>query len=500
MPSDDFTVDALESLGSRARTAIGWKFLSQGMTYGVQIVTGIVLARLLMPKDFGVLGMATMVTGLVQIFQDLGMGQALVQRREVEQRHVAAAFWGTLVMGLLLCGLAALIAPYVGLFFKEPRMVPVLRMVALTFVISPFGTIPYAMLQRKMDFRTPFYSGIAGALAYAAVGVTMALQGYGYWSLVGGLLASTFASVVALCLITRHLPPLVPSFSGMSDLLSFGVGATGVGIFSYIAQQADYFVVGRRLDSAALGLYTRAFTLVHQPLGMVGNVLSPVLFPMFARLRDDHPRARAVLSETLNAVSLLFFPALGLCAVSAPELVPVVLGKQWLGAVAPIQVLAISGMLRVLINPSAMLAKGFGAVYSQVWRNAVYAGVLATAAYVGTFWGIVGVAWGVLFSTVVVWALNVHLLYRCSGYTLRSYVASMRGGTLCALAGAAAAAAVRNLAVGRGLPMGATLAVTLVGGLVAALLLGFLSPFPEVRRTIGHLRRFAVRHRQDNLS
>ncbi|MEI6499447.1 MAG: lipopolysaccharide biosynthesis protein, partial [Armatimonadota bacterium] len=265
MQSDDFTVDALESLGSRARTAIAWKFLSQGMTYGVQIVTGIVLARLLMPKDFGVLGMATMVTGLVQIFQDLGMGQALVQRREVERRHVSAAFWGTLVMGALLCGLAFLIAPYVGVFFKEPRMVPVLRTVALTFVISPFGTIPYAMLQRKMDFRTPFYSGIAGALAYGAVGVTMALQGYGYWSLVGGLLSSTFASVLVLCVITRHLPPLVPNFNGMSELLNFGVGATGVGIFSYIAQQADYFVVGRRLDSAALGLYTRAFTLVHQP-------------------------------------------------------------------------------------------------------------------------------------------------------------------------------------------------------------------------------------------
>lgn len=141
MDSDAPTVDAPESLGSRARTAIVWKFLSQGTTYGVQIGTTIVLCRLLMPRDFGILGMATMVTGLVQIFQDLGMGQALVQRRTVERHHVAGAFWGTMLMGLCLFAMAALIAPWVGLFFREPRMVPVLRAIAFTFIISPFGTI-----------------------------------------------------------------------------------------------------------------------------------------------------------------------------------------------------------------------------------------------------------------------------------------------------------------------------------------------------------------------
>lgn len=196
------------------------------------------------------------------------------------------------------------------------------------------------------------------------------------------------------------------------------------------------------------------------------------------------------MAQTLSAVSLVFFPALAVFAVAAPEFVPVVLGKQWMGAVAPIQVLAVAGMLRVLANPAGMLTKGFGAVYEALWRSVVYAVVLAASAYVGSYWGIVGVAWGVLFSTVLAWALSAHLVYRCSGFTAGSYLVSIRGGALCALAGATAAAAARSFAVGRGLPTGATLCITLAGGLVGGLPLALFGPFPEVRRTLGHLQRF----------
>ncbi len=134
-----------ESIGRKARVAVRWQFLAKGSSTGLQMITGIILARLLMPEDFGIVAMATMVTGLAGIFRELGLGQALVQRKELKPIHISSAFWGTLLMGIMLCGVIIVGAPYVGAFFNEPRMTPVLQIISLSFLISPFGVVPRSL-------------------------------------------------------------------------------------------------------------------------------------------------------------------------------------------------------------------------------------------------------------------------------------------------------------------------------------------------------------------
>ncbi len=455
-----------DNIGARARTAVGWRALSQFSSQGIQIVTSIILARLLMPDDFGIIGMAGIVTGLAGVFRDLGFGQALVQRPELGEEHKRSAFWVTLIMAGLLYVAIYLAAPYAGEYFRDERMVPVLRIMALSFLISPFGVVPRSLLQRELDFKRPFIAGLAGTIVSGGVGITCAVLGYGYWSLVWALLASSAIGTVAICIITRYVPPLIPSLRGSRDLLSFGAGATGVGIMNYAAQKIDYLVVGRWLDSTALGLYTRAFTLVHAPLGVIGGLVSSVLFPVFASLQGDPQRAKNVMGRVLTGVSALAFPALAIFAVSAPELIPLLLGPHWGPSVLPAQIMAGAGALRVLANPAAMLPKGFGAVNSQVWRNGVYAATLFGGAVFGSRWGILGVAWATLAATVVIWSLNAQLLYACSGFGLRDYAHAIREPLLISLLAVSLSTLARSFLLARDndpwIVLGGTLAVGLV--------------------------------------
>lgn len=482
-----------DNLGSRARTAIGWKALTQGLATGVLAVTSVLLARLLMPRDFGIVGMAIMVSSLVSLVQDLGLGQALVQRNNIEEQHLRAAFSGTLAMGVVLCAATVLAAPWVGAFFREPRMTAVLRVISLTFVVSPFGTVPRALLQRQLDFQTSFRAEAISGLIYAAVGITMALRGYGYWSLVAAQTSSLVAAVAALCIVTRYVPPCAPSFRGLRDLACFGAGVTGAGILNYVAGQADYFVVGRQLDAAALGAYTRAFTSVHQPFTALMNVLSPVLFPVFSRLRDDPGRARRLIGQVFAGTSLAAFPALGILAVAAPEAVPVVFGEQWRASILPMQVMAVAGMLRALVDPSIALTRGFGVVSAQVWRNGIYVVVLTIGAVAGSHWGIAGVACAALVATVVISCLNLNLLHSCSGFGARHCLHALRGSLLCTLGSVSAALATRHTLTGPHVPPLGVLCLTVAVGLAAAVLLALFGPFPETRHMARRMLRLAVR-------
>ncbi len=455
-----------DNIGARTRTAAGWQFLSRGINTALQMVTSIVLARLLMPDDFGIIAMAMMVTGLGLVFQDLGLGQALVQRERISEKHTRAAFWGTLVMAGLLYGSVVLSAPHIGVFFDEPRMVPVIKTIAFVFLFAPFAVVPRSMLQRDLDFKTQFFATLIGSLGYGIVGIGMALLDYGYWALVGAALASAGGNAVTLCILMRYLPPFVPSFRGLGDLYGFGTGATGVGLLNYIAQQIDYLVIGRWLDSAALGLYEKAFRLVHAPLAIIGGIISPVLFPVFSRLQEQQARAREIMGKILTVVAALSFPPLAVFAVAAPELIPLVLGEQWVDAVAPAQILAAAGALRTLVNPAAMLPKGFGAIYAQMWRNGVYAAVLFVGAIVGSNWGIIGVAWAALFATVVVWSLNTQLLYAVSRFGLRDYFRAIREPLLISAVTIPVTAVVRHATLAQSLNPWLVLSATIFSGIV----------------------------------
>ena len=478
------------SIGARARTAAGWQLLSKGINMALQMATTIILARLLMPADFGILAMATMVTGLALIFQDLGLGQALVQRKAIRREHTSSAFWGTLVMALLLYAGVFLSAPLVADYFSEPRMVPVLKLIALIFLLSPFAVVPRALLQRELDFKTPFFAGLASSIAYGSVGITMALLGYGYWALVGGALASGLVATSALCILTRYLPPLVPSFRGIKDLYGFGVGITGIAIGHYIAEKIDYFAIGRRLDSNALGLYTHAYSFVTYPALLAGSI-APIFFPAFSKMQDDHPRMQNAYGRVTTLLAIIFFPALAIAIISAPELIPTVFGEQWRPAVVPAQIMVMIGMFKIVSTPASAVIKATAHVYGSAWRQFLYGALIGTGAWFAAPHGIVAVAVAVACANVVHYPQIGHLVWVAIDFGIADYGRVFRGPVIVTIATVSVAIACRYGSVVADHGAVVTLLLTIIPAALTALLLARVLPLREVECALDELRGFS---------
>jgi len=464
-----------DNLGARARAAAGWQFLAKGIRTALQMVTSIVLARLLMPDDFGIIAMATMVTGLGMIFQDLGLGQALVQRENISDRHTRAAFWGTLGMAALLYAAVFFSAPWVGAFFDEPRMIPVVRVIGLIFVLSPFAVVPRSLLQRDLDFKTQFYAGLVSSLAYGVVGIAMALLGFGYWALVGAPLAAGLANAVALCILTRYVPPLIPSFRGIGDLFGFGAGVTLSGMFAYLASKIDYFVIGRRLGADPLGLYTKAFELIELPTGTVSRVLTPVLFPSFAAMRRDLSRLRTAYGNMLSVVSFFGFPGMVVLAIVAPEAIPLVLGEQWSQAVLPLQIMVGVGMLKVLGPPAGAVIKATGYVYREMWQQMVRAVLLGVGAWFAAPYGIEWVAAVLVVSTAISISISSFIVYSAIEFGLRHFWRALAGPFLISIVVGGVTVGARSITLARTESMALVLVVSLAAALITYAAIAFLT-------------------------
>ncbi|MFO8081412.1 MAG: lipopolysaccharide biosynthesis protein [Armatimonadota bacterium] len=478
-----------DNIGALVRTAAGWQLLTKGIRTALQMISTIVLARLLIPADFGIVAMAVMVTGLANIFRELGLGQALVQRKEISDHHTRSAFWGTLLMALVLYAGVFASAPHVGAYFNEPRMIPVLKLIALTFVLSPFAVVPRSLLQRELDFKTPFFAGLASSFSYGAVGITMAIMGYGYWALVGAALAGGLVNTVALCALTGYIPPIIPSFRGIGDLYGFGVGVTGIAVGHYIAEKIDYFVIGRRLDSDALGLYTHAYSFVTYPALIAGSVAS-VFFPAFSRMQDDKTRMQSAYGRVTTLLATVFWPMLAIATVAAPELIPTVFGEQWTPSVLPAQIMVVIGLFKITSTPAGGVIKATAYVYGSAWRQFFYGALIGIGAWYTAPHGIVAVALAVACANIVHYLLIGHLVWVAIDFGLTDYFRTFRGPVVTTVVSSAVGVACRfgSIAAGHGDVI--TLLLTILPAALVAYLLTRVLPFREVQSALAELDKF----------
>lgn len=477
-----------ENVGDRTRSAISWQALSKISHYGIQGVSTIILARLLMPEDFGIVSMALIVTGLAVMFRDLGFGQALVQRPKLHTRHIKSAFWITLTIGLFFYGLMYVIAPHLGHYFHDMRMVPVLRLISITFLIGPFNVVPGGLLQRDLEFKGLFFADLAADIAYTVTGISLALTGYGYWSLVWAQLCLVAVRAIALCVIVRYFPPLIPSFNGVKDLIGFGGGVAILSFIYYIRTRIDYLWIGRRLVADDLGNYERAYRMSALPGQLIAGVVNTVLFSALSRIGSDMSRVREVYSRAVTVVALLGLPAAVLMAVSVPELIPAILGSHWREAIAPTQVLCIAGAIMVLFSPTTALAKSMDHVYGLVWRHGVILAILIPAAWFAAGHDIVAVSWVVVAALLLYEILLVQLTKKIIDFGFGSLFQALRGPLAVSLAlmGTGELTRLLLLASAWDEPLLVGLATVFIG-LAFAITTAIALPFPEMQDAKGEL-------------
>lgn len=361
-----------------------------------------VLGRLITPAEFGVVSAALVVIGLSTIVSNLGLGPAIVQRPQLEQRHLDTAFTASLILGAVLGGIIWLTAPLAAAFMHMEGVTPVLRALAWVFPLNALGTVSSSLLTRDLEFSwLAARDVITYGLGYGVVGIGAALLGWGAWALVAGQIAQ--AVLKSAVLLARHPPSRRLSIErqAFKDLAYFGGGFTVARLANYVAVYGDNVVTGRFLGPAALGYYGRAYSLMSAPAYAFGTVLDAVLFPAMAKVQNDPRRLAAAYRRGVALIALLVLPVSAPLILLAPEVIRVALGPHWGAAVAPFQVLGIGMLFRTSYKMSDSIARSTGAVYRRAWRQILYAGLVVLGAWIGQHWGIVGVSWGALVALTI---------------------------------------------------------------------------------------------------
>ncbi|MEZ4365357.1 MAG: lipopolysaccharide biosynthesis protein [Kofleriaceae bacterium] len=418
------TDDPTRVVAAQTRRGISWNLAGAVVTNAMRVVVIVVLGRLLDADDFGVVAAAVSVAVILHGLRDVGLGQALIQRRELARGHATTAFAVSTYLGLILAAVLVLGAPTIGALYRMPASVDVIRALAVLFALRGVAQTSRMLAQREMAFRAIAIIDASSFAIGSIAAIAGALADLGPWALVLGYLVEEVLATVMYMWVCP--PPWAWRIDGRSlrELMSFGAGQTVAQLAGILATYGDNFVVGGALGERSLGLYTRAYDLIKFPSTVFASIVGSVLFPALSRLQDDRRALATAFRRVTFANALVLLPASTLLAVLAPEAIVVLVGHGWDDAVLPFQILALTMLLRTSQKAGAIVAQAAGLVNGVAKAYLVYLVLVVGGAALSVRWGIAGVASSTALAIAVVSALCSALALRASGMSSRELLAA----------------------------------------------------------------------------
>jgi O-antigen/teichoic acid export membrane protein len=426
----------------------------------------LVLARVLDPSDFGLVGYALLMLSFLTVLKSVGMGRALIYRQDLGEDEAGEVFVISFLFATLFTGAAWLTAPLVADFFGEPRMTIVARVLSLSFILNALGEAHETQLKKRMQFGRAFTPAIVFSIVRGVVSVALALLGVGYWSLVWGQLSGDAAHTLTCWGLFRWRPRVRLSRATGLTILRFGLSVTLLELISLVVINADEVIVGRQLGRAALGLYSIGYTLAQFVTISLASAVSVAVFPAFAVVQSDATALRAGYLDVLRWSSLVLAPAGAGLFVTAPTLVHAFFTSSWWPMIAVVQALALYGAIFAIGWSAGDVWLALGRPDLQWKLDAGQVVVLVPALLAGAaIDGITGVAIAQVVAIVPYSVARFWLIHETLGVHYSEIAARLRLPLAAAVALVAACAVVAT--AGSSLPAGATLALqVVVGGLV----------------------------------
>ncbi len=373
-------------------------------------VVFVVLARLLEPKAFGTIALASVFVVLLTMLVDSGFGEAVIQRRELTPSDLDTAFWVNNLIGVGLALMMTASAGLLGSLFRQPELAPVLRALSVAFVFAALSSVPQALLRRELAFRKIALRGFLATVAGGAVGVGMAFAGLGVWSLVGQLLANAAVATIMLWLVCPWRPGRAVSRSSFVELIRFGANVLGEKLALFASRRSDDFLIGLVLGPVALGLYTAAYRILLLLTETIIWTIEGVAFPLFSRLHGDAERSKRAFYTVSQLCFAVATPAFLALAVLAPELMRLAFGPRWAAAIPVMRLLALVGIPHAMTYFNKAVVNAAGRP-DLSFRVAIVTGVVNVIGFALVVrWGILAVAasyvaCGYLLIPVSVWSV-----------------------------------------------------------------------------------------------
>jgi O-antigen/teichoic acid export membrane protein len=395
---------AMQDLKERTIRGGFAKVCAQAATFLLRVGSLIVLARLLDPVDFGLVGMVTALTGVLNLFRDFGLSTATVQRVNVTEEQISTLFWINVLVGAILGLLAVGIAPVVVVFYHEPRLFGVTAVLATGFLFNAAGVQHSAILQRHMRFSTLATIDIVSLVVSSAIGIGMAVGGYGYWALVVMTVTLPLVATVCLWLTTAWIPGRPRKQVGIRSMMRFGGTITLNCLVVYIAYNFEKILLGRFWGAEAIGMYGRAYQLISIPTDNLNSAVGGVALAALSRLQDDANRLKTYFLKGYSFVLALTVPMTIVCALFADDLIAVLLGSKWTGTAVIFRLLAPTILIFALINPLWWLLVSTGLIGRSLNIALIIAPLVIAGYVIGLPYGPTGVALS-YSSVMTLWVL-----------------------------------------------------------------------------------------------
>ena len=385
---------------------------SQAGKFLLNLVSTMILARLLTPRDFGLVAMVTTVTSFLRVFKDAGLSIATVQREKITHAQVSNLFWINVAVSTMCTLVVAGLAPLIAWFYHDPHLFTVTLFLSTTFLISGSTVQHQALLKRQMRFKSLALIDLGSMAIGVLVGVVMALLGCRYWSLVGSSLSTEASGLLLTWSISRWRPQLPVRGSGIRPMVHFGASRTAGDLITAIARGTDNLLIGRFYGSNAVGLYSRASALLIRPLELFLGPINSVFVPALSRLQSHPERYRSTFLRLYEAIALFAFLFTGLVLALSRPLTLVLLGPKWEQAAVIFEGFTIAALCVPLANSSAWLFISQGRGREMLVAQSVYSFATVLSFVVAVPFGPVGMAIAFSVSSLLV---RVPMFYFSAG-------------------------------------------------------------------------------------
>lgn len=408
-----------DSLKSKTLSALAWSFIESVGVRGAQFFIGIILARLLSPSHFGLIGMLTIFMAVSESLLDSGFQAALIQKADATQTDISSIFYFNIVLGLSVAGLLCLIAPWIAAFYNQPILTPLMRALSITIIINSFGLIQNTILIKQINFKTTTKVNMIAGILSGIVGIFLAVRGLGVWSLVAQQISRALFATSFIWFFSNWRPNLIFSFKSLQEMFGFGSRILAAGLINRTFDNIYLLVIGKIFSPIDLGYFTRAKTMQEFPTQTLSGMVGRVTFPVFSTIQDDKARLKRGMKKALTFLSLVNFPIMIGLAVIARPLMLTLLTDKWAGCINYLRLLCMVGLLStiILINSNLLFALGRSKLHLRV--EIIKKIIIVINIAITLRWGISAMISGMIVISIFFLYLNGYYSEILIGYSVR---------------------------------------------------------------------------------
>jgi teichuronic acid exporter len=421
----------LKNLNKKIASGVFWNAIQLLVNRSFSFVIKLFLARILLPEEFGLVGMAIVFTSFIEVLNDLGMGAAIIQRKQenLSEEHFQTAFWSGVAWSFFIYLVMVFgVAPFAVNFYKESMLGQIIPVLSLGILSSPINMVHKAQLTKALDFKKLTYINNFSNIFSGVLSLALAFLGFGIWSLVFNSIASFLIAMPLYFRATGWKPKFMWSEQAFKDIFGFGIFTTGTNLFNNLMNKLDYLLIGKLMTAADLGAYTLAFVLTDTFRSQVMGVMNKVMFPVYSSLQGNSKELKMYYSRVVKYNCLLVFPVMLFFIGEGEAIIILFFGQKWNDAILPLQILSGSVLFHMMVNSNTVVVRGMGKakleMQLQIYKSIfLYIPVLVGMIY---FYGIIGAALAFLIIKFVSVFIVLFYLNKLIGYTFTDMFLSVK--------------------------------------------------------------------------